>query len=332
MGDALGLRGRHARGRRAEQGDTLMLPNFIMIGAAKAGTTALYWYLAEHPQVFMSPMKETNYFAYGLDQQGNLLYGDPELHRFRVRSWSEYEALFARAGGAAAIGEVSPIYLECPQAAARIRGRLPSVRIICGLREPVDRAYSDYLMYLRSRGRSLEPERDLTATSEWALPDSHWMQIGRYHEMLSRYFDAFPREQIHIFLFDDLRRDPLGVIRDMYGFLGVDPTFHPDLETPHNVGGVPANMRLERILTSHRIRTIVEPLIPKGVVDRVRRVRTRNLRPAPSLPAELRNELMGHFRDDIGKTSELIGRSLEPWLEPASPRSGHVDGRSLPRT
>ena len=319
MGDALGLRGRDRDRNEVQRRGAVMLPNFIMIGAAKAGTTALYWYLAEHPQVFMSPMKETNYFAYGLDEQGHLLYGDPELHRFRVQSWSEYEALFTGAGDAAAIGEVSPIYLECPQAAARIRERLPGARIICGLREPVDRAYSDYLMYLRSRGRRFDPEHDLTPASVWALPDSHWMQISRYHEMLSRYFDAFPREQIHIFLFDDLKLDLQGVIRDMYRFLEVDPTFEPDLETPHNVGGVPASMRLERLLTSHAIRRAAEPLIPKGVADRVRRLRTRNLRRAPSLPTELKSELMGRFREDIAKTSELTGRSLDHWLEPASP-------------
>ena len=100
-----------------------MLPTFIVIGAAKAGTTALYWYLAEHPQIFMSRVKETNYFAYGVDDEGKLLYGDPELHRFPLRTLAEYEESFAGAGGAVAVGEVSPIYLECPQAAGRIRRR-----------------------------------------------------------------------------------------------------------------------------------------------------------------------------------------------------------------
>lgn len=292
----------------------MRLPNFIVIGAAKAGTTALYWYLAEHPQVFMSPLKETNFFAYGLDERGQLVYGDPELHRFRIRSLSGYERLFADAGDALAIGEASPIYLECPQAAGRMRDLVPGARIVCGLREPVDRAYSDHLMYLRSRGRRFDPERDLTATSAWALPDSHWMRISRYHEALSRYFDAFPRDRIHVFLFDDLKRDPRGFLKDLYGFLGVDPDFVPDLGTPHNVGGVPANMALERLFTSKTIRAAVEPWIPKRLVDRVRRMRTRNLRRAPALPPELRSALVGHFREDIAKTSELIGRSLEHWL------------------
>jgi len=307
------------RSRTAAASDlagAVTLPNFIVIGAAKAGTTALYWYLAEHPQVFMSPMKETNFFAYGLDDRGRPLYGDPELHRFPIRSLAEYAALFADAGDAIAIGEASPIYLECPQAADRIRERLPAARIACCLREPVDRAYSDYLMYLRSRGRRLDPERDLSASATWARPDSHWMLIGRYHEALSRYYEAFPRDRIHVFLFDDLKRDPAGVVRALYGFLGVDPGFVPDLETPHNVGGVPASMTLERLFTSKRIRAAVESLIPKATVDRIRRLRTRNLRRPPALPAELRGELIRYFRDDIAATSELIGRSLDHWLEP----------------
>jgi hypothetical protein len=291
-----------------------MLPNFIVIGAAKAGTTALYWYLAEHPQVFMSPVKETNYFAYGLDAQGRLLYGDPELHSFPVRSLLDYERLFADADDALAIGEASPIYLECPQAANRIQRLLPESRLICSLRHPVERAYSDYQMYLRSRGRRLAPSRDLTADAIWAQPDSHWMQIGRYHEQLTRYFDVFPRDQIHVFLFDDLRRGALEAVRGVYRFLGIDPGFVPDLEAPHNIGGLPENRLLESLLTSSRIKSAVEPWIPKGAANWVRRLRTGNMRPAPPLPAELTKELTRYFREDIKLTEELVGRSLDHWL------------------
>jgi hypothetical protein len=291
-----------------------MLPNFIVIGAAKAGTTALYWYLAEHPQVFMSPVKETNYFAYGLDARGRLLYGDPDVHRFPVKSLMEYEQLFAQAGDAVAVGEASPIYLECPEAANRIRELLPATRIICSLRHPVERAYSDYQMYLRWRGRQLDPARDLTATSEWARRDSRWMQIGRYHEQLKRYFDVFPRSQIHVFLFDDLKRGTLPAVQNVYRFLGIDPTFVPDLEAPHNLGGMPASRLLEGFLTSRAIRSAVEPWIPKRAANWVRRFRQRNMRRAPPLPADLRKELTGHFREDIRRTAELVGRSLDHWL------------------
>jgi hypothetical protein len=290
------------------------LPNFVIIGAAKAGTTALYWYLADHPDVFMSPIKETNFLAYGLDARGELLYGDREHHQFPVKSLLEYEALFEAADGAHAVGEASPMYMECPQSADRIHDLLPSARIICGLRQPVDRAYSDYLMYLRSRGRAFDPARDLSPSAAWLQPDSHWMQIGRYHEQLSRYYEVFDREKIHVFLFDDLKRSPLNVVQGLYRFLNIDANVVPDLETPHNVGGIPASRPLEGLLTSRAIKSLAEPWVPKPVANWMRRLRTRNLRQVPALSPELRQHLTNGFREDIVRTSELIGRNLTHWL------------------
>lgn len=295
----------------------MTFPTFAVIGAAKAGTTALYWYLAEHPQVVMSPLKETNFFAYGTDEHGKLLYGDPALHRFPVTTLDQYERLFPAEGSHVAVGEASPIYIECPQAAERIAATVPEIRIVCGLREPVDRAYSDYLMYLRSRGLRFDPDRDLTPEASWARPDSHWMRIGRYHELLAPYFDRFPRDRIHVFLFDDLKRTPARVVADVYAFVGADPGFSPDLDTPHNVGGVPSSMLVERVLTNKAVRRVVEPLVPTRTINSIRRLRTRNLEKPPALTPELRRELQAPFHDDIVKTSELIGRDLDAWLTPS---------------
>jgi hypothetical protein len=149
--------------------------------------------------------------------------------------------------------------------------------------------------------------------------------------MLSRYYEAFPPERIHVFVFDDLKRDTPGVVRGLYRFIGVDPDVRPDLETPHNIGGMPASQRLERLLTSHRLQSLLEPLVPKRLADRVRRIRTKNLRRAPSLPTALRAELIERFRDDIERTSELTGHDLTAWLEPPgrpSPPTGDVSRRS----
>jgi sulfotransferase family protein len=290
------------------------LPNFIIIGAAKAGTTALYWYLAEHPDVFMSPVKEANYFAYGRDAAGQLIYGDPAVHYFPVTSLDEYEQLFTGAAGAVAIGEASPIYLECPQSAGRIRELIPDARILCSIRHPVDRAYSNYLMHLRRGGQRLDPERDLNAGAAWAHPNSHWMRIGKYHEQLSRYFEAFPGQQIRVSLFEDLTHNPPAFMRDVYRFVNVEPEFTPDFATPHAPGGMPASRWLEGLFGSATLRSAVEPWVPKGAANWVRRLRTLNMRKAPPLPPALRQELTGHFRDDIAATSELIGRSLQHWL------------------
>ena len=293
-------------------GPAPMLPTFLIVGAAKAGTTALYWYLAEHPDVFMSQVKEANYFAYGLDEQGRLVYGDPDVHRFPVKSLGDYQALFAGAGAAAAVGEASPIYLECPQAPGRIKELIPGVRIICSLRQPVERAYSDYLMYLRRRGRRFDPARELTAAAEWARPDSRWMQVGRYHAQLARYFEAFPRDRIHVQLIDDFKPTPLGAVQDVYRFLGIDPTFVPDFDTPHAPGGMPASTLLEGVFTSGTLLSMVKPWVPLRAANWIRRLRTRNMRRPPPLPPALRRELTAPFRDDIVRTSQLIGRDRSP--------------------
>lgn len=291
-----------------------MLPTFIIIGAAKAGTTALYWYFAEHPDVFMSPVKETFFFAYGLDAAGGLQYGDPDVHRFPVKTRAEYEALFAGAGTAKAVGEASPIYLESPLAAVGIRDTIPRARLICILRHPVERAYSDYLMYLRRRGRPFDASVELRPTAAWAHPDSRWMAVSRYYDQLARYYALFPREQLHVVLFGDLKAHPVDAVQDMYRFVGVDSSFVPDFDTPHNVGGTPASPLLEKMFTSQAIRSALEPWVPRRAANWLRRVRGRTMRQAPRLPVDLKKELTGHFRDDITKTSDLIGRSLEHWL------------------
>lgn len=291
----------------------MRLPNFVIIGAAKSGTTALYWYLQDHPEVYMSPLKETNFFAYGVDDHGRLLYGDPELHRFPIKTQDEYAELFTGAGNAKTVGEASPIYLECPEAAVRIGLLLPDAQIICGLRDPVDRAYSDYLMYLRNRGRRFQPEKEFQPSARWAQPDSHWMQLGLYHDQLSRYYEAFPARNIHVFLFDDLKASEGEVVRGIYRFLEVDEGFAPNFDTPHNVGGVPVRMWLERFLTNGAIQRIAAPLVPKRAADWVRGLRMRNMDKVPPLPASLRAQLAEHFHTDLAKTAGLVGRDLSLW-------------------
>ncbi len=292
----------------------MTLPNFIVIGTAKGGTTALYWYLAEHPEVFMSRVKETNFFAWNLDDQGRLRYGDPDVHRFPVKTMEEYEALFAEAGAATAIGEASPLYLEAPEVAARIRATLPDVRIVCTLRHPVDRADSDYLMYIRRRGRAFDAARDLSPSAAWAQPGSRWMQVSRYQGQLARYYEAFPRDRIHVLLFDDIQKSATAATQGVYRFLGVRGDFTPDTETPHAAGGVPASHLLEGLLTRSPISAALKRWVPTGAANWVRRLRGRTLRKAPSLPAALRQELTSQFHEDIRGTSALFGRSLELWL------------------
>jgi hypothetical protein len=103
-------------------------------------------------------------------------------------------------------------------------------------------------------------------------------------------------------------------VQAIYRFVGVDPSFVPDLETPHNIGGMPASRQLERLFSSSTLRRAVAPLVPQRAAKWVRRLRARNMVKAPPLPSDLRKDLTLYFRDDIIQTSRLIGRSLEHWL------------------
>ena len=298
----------------------MTLPNFVIVGAAKAGTTALYHYLSSHPDVFMSPLKETNYFAYGRDEHGQLEYGDPELHHFKITDRTTYESLFSAVQAESAIGEASPLYLETPNAGPRIHELVPDMRIVCGIRNPVDRAYSDYLMYLRNRGRPFDPAVDLVRGAPWSMPESHWMSLGFYHAQLGRYYSLFGSERVHVYLFDDLRADSRSVFSAICRFIGVDPDHIPDLDTPHNVGGVPRSLAVERLLTSKRLRRALDPLVPRRLADRARRLRTSNLERAPAIPDAMRREMTAHFDEDLEATGRLIGRDLSRWMS-----SGQTD-------
>jgi hypothetical protein len=293
----------------------MTLPNFVFIGAPKSGTTALWWYLSEHPEIYAGPQHHIGYLAYVTDESGEPLYGDPEMHKWHVRTLEEYEALFEDAGSATAIGDISPIYLETPHAAARMHELIPHARILASLRHPVDRAYSDYLKYLRKHGTRIDPEYHLTPDAEWVQPDSHWMLLGRYHEQLSRYYDLFPRKRIHVFLAEDLRNDTAGALREIFAFLGVDQDFTPDTSTPHNVGGVPSSLLLERLLTNQRLRSLAKPLVPRALADRLRSLRTANMQKPPPLPQDLRRKMTETLAVEIEKTSELTGIDLSHWLE-----------------
>jgi len=276
----------------------MTLPNFLVIGAGKSGTTSLYRYLAQHPDVFMSAIKETNWFAYE-GQRDN---------RYPIRTRDAYERLFDGVTAERAVGEASPQYLKSAVAAERIAAALPGVRLVVLLRDPVDRAYSSYLHSLRE---ALEHR----GVEEALQPGSRYVEMGLYHPQLSRYFERFERSRIKVILYDDLVANPAAVTRDLYAFLGVDENFPVNTSTRHNAAAVPRSMILNRMLVKivTTFRRIVPSLKNTGIAVRMKRPL---LRPPEPLPPSIRRRLTGYFRDDIARTGELIGRDLSRWLTP----------------
>lgn len=288
------------------------LPSFIVIGVAKAGTTSIYRYFDQHPQVFMYPEKSTSYFGYedARDWQWWDEGDAPRLRHFRVKTFEQYQAAFAGVNGELAVGEVSPQYVRCPTAARRMRETLPDVKVIASLRNPAERAFSGFLM----RTRRGEPVR--TAEEE-LMPTATHVKEGFYYTRLKRYFDEFPREQLKIFLFDDFRREPARTMSELFDFVGVDTGVPLDTTSKHNPANIPKSRLANRVLYHPRVIRTAKTMIPVPAYDLAKRARQLNLKTAPKLPDDLRASLLEIYREDILKLEGLLGRDLSIWLDPA---------------
>lgn len=297
------------------------LPNFLILGAAKAGTTALYNYLNQHPEIAMSNTKETNFFA--LEGQKAAFTGpgdDRTINRHSVTKLADYERQFKPGAQTKAIGEACTMYLYDPRTIEGIRRHVPQARLIAILREPIGRAFSAYVHMLRDQR---EPEADFLR----ALQDEerriaagwehiwHYKAMGMYSEQLQRYLAAFGRDQIRIYLYDDLRRDGLAVMRDIYGFIGVDQQFEPDIAgVSTNVSGIPRNRTLHLLLSKpNPIKGVVKSLLPQQQRRTLaKRLKKSNLTPQ-QISDDARDYLADAFYDEINRLEELIGRDLSGW-------------------
>ncbi len=297
----------------------MTLPNFIVIGAGRSGTTSLHHYLGQHPEIYLCPEKSPNFFV---SDEVQPEWEGPTVRRMAqhwVRDRGAYEALFDRARGERAIGEASPVYLQALSAAPAIAKLCPDARLVAILRDPVDRAYTHFLGRRRDGLDSRVDFREVVAEERSRpLPDSvafgNYLGCGRYHHFLGPYFELFPRERIRVYLYDDLVSDAHGLLADLFAFLDVDPTFVPSTEKRHAQTGVIENSLLRAVWTgSVSLRTAVRPYLPAVVRDLGRPIFARRLA-KEHLEPELRAELIEVFRDDIGRLQGLIGRDLKQWL------------------
>lgn len=301
----------------------MTLPNFLFIGTGKAGSTSLYYYLKQHPDVFMSPVKETNFFSYEGGRPHFSGPGDSEstAHRKTITTFEDYQKNFSGATTEKAIGEVSPSYLYIPEASQRIKKYVPEAKMIAILRNPVDRAYSAFAGYIKS-GR--EPLSDFSQAiaeepsriqKSWA-PSWHYIENGFYHVQLKRYFDIFDRSQFKIYLFEDWKKSTTALVQDVFKFIGVEGSFMPDMSTNFNPSGKPKNRALYNLLSyPNPVKRFLKPLLPAAFRKNVySNLQSFNLEKLPPMSSELRYQLIQTYREDILKLQDLIDRDLSSWL------------------
>jgi hypothetical protein len=301
-----------------------------VIGAARSGTTALYEHLRQHPQIFLSSSKEANYFAFEgepLDYRGP----GADFVNNSVRTWDAYLKLFADAPSDAVIGDISPLYLYAPKAAERIRARLPDARLVAILRNPVEQAFSHFQY---ARARMIEPldSFDAALDAEPVRLRDHWQPLfqysdfPRYAEQIRRFQAHFPPEQLKIFLYEDYRSDPKGVLRQIFEFTGVDSNFVPALHQDSNAGGDPRSRLLQAIIMKPNLLGSVAALflplpVRRRIRDRISRFNVARTEFSPTARARL----LAKLRPDIMELQEILGRDLSSWLEGKS--TGSAPGK-----
>lgn len=301
----------------------MTMPNFFIIGAQKAGTTSLYHYLSQHPQIFMSPKKEPFFFNHEIDAKGQVVreaFGGPGPPHVKFANIGEYCALFRGVSGEKAIGEASVLYIYAPGTAERIKRYVPEAKVIALLRNPADRAYSAFLHAVRIGREPLTDFAQALREEEDRIRDNwhyvfHYRTRGLYHAQIERYYEVFGTEKVGVWLYEDLTNDPVGVVQSAFRFLGVDYAFTPDVSTKHNPARVPKSQAARSMI---RFMNTTLPFVGKvfpPVSEKARQLVTSlTLIEAAPMDPETRRGLIEGYREDVLKLQELIGRDLSVWL------------------
>lgn len=297
----------------------MTLPNFLLFGVQKAGTTSIYSYLQQHPQVFMSPRKETEFLGRDPTQPTE---GQPLTPggRRQIVTIEDYQALFEGVTTEIAIGEASPNYLFLhEQAVPAIQKYVPKAKLIAILRNPVERAYSDYLMHVREVVGNQKP---LAEQVRLSADSSFTLLKGRYSAGIKHFLETFGPEQVKIFLYEDLKQDSGALMASLYEFIGVDPEFAADTNQQQQRAAVPKNQSINQLLrTNNPVRsavgTLLRTVMPEEQRQKLRsRLISANSAGKEALPlAESDRQLLkDYYREDILRLQTLIDRDLSRWL------------------
>ncbi|HXW45958.1 MAG TPA: sulfotransferase [Streptosporangiaceae bacterium] len=314
----------------------MALPDFFVAGAPKAGTTALHAALARHPALYMSPVKEPKFFLTDGPPPTQGGPGDVRTYREHVWRQADYEALFDPAPAGALRGESTPFYLYRDDAQLRIRSRIPDARLIVVLRDPIERAHSNWT-HLWSAG--LDPiddfvracaEEERRIAAGWA-DFWHYVQLGMYGRQLEHLYSVFPREQVLVFRYRTMITDAAGLLDTVCGFLGVQQgiltevprenvTAHPPLTARHR--------SLARLLRAgSALATVLPGRLGTAITDRLEHSLQAGATARQPLTWEQRQALIPRFESDIRLLESLTGQEYGDWLAPRGDSGGLVGAR-----
>lgn len=305
-------------------------PNFFIVGAPKCGTSTMFHYLEQHPDIFMYPRKEPDFFAEDLKA--------PEhRHGYSQEAWDAYLRMFRPAGSEAVIGEGTTWYLYSREAASRIHDFNRDARILIMLRNPADQMHSlhSQLVYMGVE-KTGSFEDALRAGADRAnsrhtclryMPPTMtngkliYKEIAKFADQIQRYLDVFGPDQVRVVLIDDLKKNPADVYRGVLEFLEVDPTFEPDYRTfnPNKTRRIKTDV-IQRFRTHPVNQWLVRSLIPARVREESFRALAHawgalntKYHPREPMKESLRAELEAEFLPEIQKLEAMLDRDLSHW-------------------
>ena len=296
-------------------------PNFIIAGEAKAGTTALYSYLTQHPDVFVCEPKEPRYFAFQGARPSFTGYMDEEwVNETTIYDRASYYRLFEQANGMKSVGEASPVYVHIPGCASAIAKELPDVKIIILLRNPVRLAFSAYQHMARVGVEKLTFEQALDQEDEriennWAW---HWRyrSLGFVAKNIESFLQHFPRDQILFLNYDEFQSDNMASLKRVCDFLEIESDF--DFKpTRVNVNVRARLVWLGNMLRArdNHIKNFLRAILPKPVRQRMGEMAMK-LNSAPmkeTISDETYRSLLSIYRRDIEETERLTHLDLKKW-------------------
>jgi ABC-type antimicrobial peptide transport system permease subunit len=296
-----------------------ILPNFIIAGASKSGTSSIYHYLKQHPDIFLSEIqKEGRYFS---QMEGKFKGpGDQHIDASITRDLGSYQKLFEGYNNEKAIGDISPEYLYFyKNSIPLIKKTLgEEVKIILILRSPIDRAFSGYIHFKRDKRENLSFEEALLKEDERKQNNYIWAwqykNSGLYYEQVKAYLESF--QNVQIILFDELKKNADNTLANMCLFIGVSDDFEFDTSYKYNVSGDPKNAALYKLETSRGLVNFAKQFIPKKLAYKLKKNLTGEKQMVkPEMNTETRQQLIEFFRNDILKLQDLLQRDLSHWLE-----------------
>lgn len=279
-------------------------PNFFIVGAPRSGTTSLYEYLNDVPGIFMCPVKEPNYFNISVDN--DLFLSKP------VRDKKKYLDLFKNVKDELAIGEASPTYLWDPMAPKLIHDVIPDARIIMSLRDPITRAFSEYL-FLTGLGSVKGTFLDTIQTSIKAkyYSSGRLIQNGLYYQQVKRYVDLFSFAQIKIIIFEELVQNSRECVKQILNFLGVQHEPTASVTEVHNAFTLPRGKFSSAIVANKVLRKLGKALLPRESLFQMRTILTKKTT-KPEMSIVEKNSLKEFYHDDVIKLQKLLNCKF-PW-------------------